>query len=80
MHPPCFLTRNKVRPPTMSTQAISNVICGICSFFIPGLGQLLQGRIIAALLHFVLAAVLWVFWMGWLVTVWSVYSAATHKP
>ena len=30
-----------------------NVLAAICSFFIPGLGQLVQGRILAALLFFV---------------------------
>ncbi|SHI21235.1 hypothetical protein [Ferrimonas marina] len=29
-----------------------NVIAAICSFFLPGLGQLVQGRILAALLFF----------------------------
>ena len=36
-----------------------NVIAAVCSFFIPGLGQLVQGRILIALVHFVLAAALW---------------------
>jgi TM2 domain-containing membrane protein YozV len=34
-----------------------NVIAAICSFFIPGLGQLVQGRILAAILMFVLAVI-----------------------
>ena len=36
-----------------------NVIAALCSFFIPGLGQLLQGRLLMAIFQFVLAAVLW---------------------
>ena len=32
-----------------------NVIAALCSFFVPGLGQLLQGRIFWALTWFVLA-------------------------
>jgi hypothetical protein len=32
-----------------------NVIAALASFFIPGLGQLLQGRVLPALLQFVLA-------------------------
>ena len=36
-----------------------NVIAAVCSFFIPGLGQLVQGRVFKALIMFVLAAVLW---------------------
>lgn len=57
-----------------------NVIAALASFFIPGLGQLLQGRPVMALLHFVLAAVLWFFLLGWAVHIWSVLDAATHKP
>ena len=33
---------------------VSKVICGIASFFIPGLGQLLGGRINSAIFWFVL--------------------------
>ena len=36
-----------------------NVLAAICSFFIPGLGQLVQGRLLKAIVMFVLAAVLW---------------------
>jgi TM2 domain-containing membrane protein YozV len=36
-----------------------NVIAAIASFFIPGLGQLVQGRILAALMFLLLAAILW---------------------
>lgn len=57
-----------------------NVIAALASFFIPGLGQLLQGRLLAAIIHFVLAAVLWVFLLGWIVHLWSILSAATWKP
>ncbi len=57
-----------------------NVIAAICSFFIPGLGQLVQGRILVALIHFVLAGLLWLIWMGWIVHLWSIYSAAVWKP
>ncbi len=57
-----------------------NVIAAICSFFAPGLGQLVQGRLLAAIIHFVLAAVLWIIWMGWIVHLWSVLDAARFKP
>ncbi len=56
-----------------------NVLAAICSFFIPGLGQLVQGRILVALIHFVLAGVLWIVWLGWIVHIWSIYSAAVYK-
>jgi TM2 domain-containing membrane protein YozV len=45
----------------------ANVIAAICSFFIPGLGQLVQGRLLMALVQFVLAGVLWVFLLGWII-------------
>jgi TM2 domain-containing membrane protein YozV len=47
-----------------------NVIAAVCSFFIPGLGQLVQGRILMALVQFVLAGVIWVVsfgTLGWIV-------------
>ena len=37
---------------------VSKVICGIASFFIPGLGQLLEGRINSAIFWFVLVLVI----------------------
>ncbi len=57
-----------------------NVIAALASFFIPGLGQLLQGRLFMALFQFVLAGVMWIFWLGWAVHLWSTLDAALHKP
>ena len=56
-----------------------NIIAAICSFFIPGLGQLVQGRVLKALLMFVLAGVLWYFLLGWLIHLWSVVDAALYR-
>ena len=56
-----------------------NVIAALASFFIPGLGQLLQGRLVMAILQFVLAGVLWFFLLGWAVHIWSVLDAALYK-
>jgi TM2 domain-containing membrane protein YozV len=56
-----------------------NVIAALASFFIPGLGQLLQGRIIKAFIMVVLAGVMWLFFLGWLVHLWSVIDAARFK-
>ena len=36
-----------------------NVLAALCSLFIPGLGQLLQGRLGMAIVQFVLAVALW---------------------
>lgn len=57
-----------------------NVIAALCSFFIPGLGQLLQGRLIVAIVHFLLAGALWIILLGWLVHLWSIIDAAIWKP
>lgn len=57
-----------------------NVIAAVCSVFIPGLGQLVQGRVGAALVHFVLATVLWYIWLGWIIHLWSIISAARFDP
>jgi TM2 domain-containing membrane protein YozV len=57
-----------------------NIIAALCSFFIPGLGQLLQGRLGMAIIQFVLAGVLWVFLLGWVIHLWSIIDAALWKP
>ena len=57
-----------------------NVLAALCSFFIPGLGQLLQGRLLIAIIQFVLAGALWIVFMGWIVHLWSVLDAAKFKP
>jgi TM2 domain-containing membrane protein YozV len=56
-----------------------NVISALASFFIQGLGQLLQGRLLSAILFFVFAGVLWIFLLGWLIHLWSVIDAAVWK-
>lgn len=56
-----------------------NVIAALCSFFIPGLGQLIQGRLLMAIIMFVLAGVLWLVLLGWLIHLWSIIDAAMFK-
>ena len=65
-----------------------NVIAAIASFFIPGLGQLVQGRILAALLFLVLAAVLWTIafvtmgllaFLGVIPPIWACLDAALWR-
>lgn len=56
-----------------------NVIAALSSFFIPGLGQLVQGRMLAALLHFILSGILWVVMLGWLGHIISCIEAARWK-
>ena len=60
-----------------------NVISALCSFFLPGLGQLLQGRVLAALFFFVITGVLWLvtFTLGGCIGhVWACVDAAMYKP
>jgi len=57
-----------------------NVIAALCSFFIPGLGQLLQGRLFIAIIQFALAGILWFFLLGWIIHQWSILDAALWKP
>lgn len=59
-----------------------NVIAAICSFFLPGLGQLVQGRLLAALVMFVLSVVLWVITLGlfgWVMNIVACVEAAVWR-
>lgn len=66
-----------------------NVIAALCSFFIIGLGQLIQGRIIPAILFFVFAyvnyglsatGILFFLWpIGFIFHVWAIIDAAKYK-
>jgi TM2 domain-containing membrane protein YozV len=59
-----------------------NVIAAICSIWIPGLGQLVQGRVLAAIFQFVLAGAVWLLsfgTLGWIVHIISCIDAARWK-
>ena len=62
----------------MSRGSAGNVIAGLASFFIPGLGQLLQGRILLAAFMFVMTWVLWLVLLGWVIHLWSIIDAAVY--
>ena len=64
----------------MSQGSTGNVIAALASFFIPGLGQLLQGRILPAIGFFVLSGILWFFLLGWLGHILATIDAAVWKP
>lgn len=66
--------------PDTGAGSSGNVVAAVCSVFVPGLGQLVQGRLLAAVVHFVLAALLWYVWLGWLVHLWSILDAARFRP
>jgi TM2 domain-containing membrane protein YozV len=67
-----------------------NVIAAICNIFFPGLGQLVQGRILAALVFFLVtvvcyglaATVIFIFlWpVGAIFHLWSIIDAARYRP
>ncbi len=57
-----------------------NVIAALASFFVPGLGQLLQGRLFTAVFMFVLASLLWLLLLGWIVHLWSILDEALWRP
>jgi TM2 domain-containing membrane protein YozV len=67
-----------------------NVIAAICNIFIPGLGQLVQGRIGKALMFFLVTAIcygltatviLFILWpVGAIFHLWSIIDAAKFTP
>lgn len=64
----------------MGRGSAGNVIAALCSFFIPGLGQLLQGRWILAGFMFVMSILLWIILLGWVIHLWSIIDAALYSP
>jgi len=63
-----------------------NVIAALCNFFIPGLGYLIQGRFMAAVLIFVFVGVCYFMAvliipaiLGGLAHLYCIYDAATYK-
>lgn len=59
-----------------------NVIAALASFFLPGLGQLIQGRLGMAIVMAVLAVVVWIITfttLGWVVNVVAALEAAVWK-
>jgi TM2 domain-containing membrane protein YozV len=63
----------------MSQGSSGNVIAALVSFFIPGLGQLIQGRILAAFVQFIGTGLLRLIWLGWLGHIFSCVDAARWK-
>lgn len=64
----------------MGQGSAGNVIAALASFFFPGLGQLLQGRLIAAFVFFVAGALLWIVLLGWLVHILAAVDCARYQP
>jgi TM2 domain-containing membrane protein YozV len=63
-----------------------NVIAAICNLFFPGLGQLVQGRVFAAIVFFLFYMTAWAMtWIliGWVILpvvyIWAIIDAAKYK-
>jgi TM2 domain-containing membrane protein YozV len=59
-----------------------NVLAAIVSLFLPGLGQLFQGRVLAAVGWFLGAILLWLFsygLLGWIAHLGAAFHAAVWK-
>lgn len=63
-----------------------NVIAALCNIPFPGLGQLVQGRLMAAILFFVFCAVGYTLWflvvpgiVAAVIHLWAILDAATFK-
>lgn len=60
-----------------------NVVAALCNIVIPGLGQLVQGRILPAILFFVITATLYFLWVtapiALLIHLWAIIDAARFK-
>ncbi len=68
---------------TAGQGSAGNVISALASLFIPGMGQLVQGRLMAAILFFVFAVVVWFItfgMLGWIMHLWAALNAALWKP
>jgi TM2 domain-containing membrane protein YozV len=63
----------------MGQGSTGNVLAAICSFFIPGLGQLVQGRLLAAIILFLVSGLLWLIWLGWLGHIVACLDAALWR-
>jgi TM2 domain-containing membrane protein YozV len=64
-----------------------NVIAALVNVFVPGLGQLLQGRLLPAILFFILIVTGYALWfllipaiLAGLLHLWCILDAAIWKP
>lgn len=57
-----------------------NVIAALASFWIPGLGQLIQGRLHAFIGCIILTIALWCIMLGWIMHFLACFDAAIYTP
>ena len=67
-------------PAPAPQQQGSNAGAAIASVFIPGLGQVIQGRPAHGALFFFGSLALWPFFMGWILHLVSAFEAGGFKP
>jgi len=75
--------RDEDRPSGGGPGSAGNVLAAVLSFFIPGLGQLCQGRVLAAFFLFVLTGVVWIVTFGlfgWVMHIVAALDAAVYRP
>lgn len=58
----------------------ANYIAGVVSLFVPGLGQMFQGRGLLGIGIFFLAVTLWMVALGWIVHLMAAVDAARYAP
>ena len=59
----------------MGRGSSGNVLAALASFFIPGLGQLLQGRWLLAAFMFAMTWLLWIVLLGWVIEAFGTLNA-----
>lgn len=64
-----------------SRGSTGNVIAALCSLVIPGLGQLIQGRLLWAIIFFILGIGFWTgfFIIAFIIHIWAAFDAARFK-
>ncbi|MEI6894219.1 MAG: hypothetical protein V5789_06230 [Colwellia sp.] len=69
-----------------SKGSVGNVIAALCSVFFPGLGQLVQGRLLAALIFAIACVLGYALWwliipalIAGIIHLWSIIDAATYQ-
>jgi TM2 domain-containing membrane protein YozV len=74
--------REKSMNANVGQGSTGNVIAAVCSFFIPGLGQLVQGRWLWALFWFVFTGLIWLITFttgGWIGHLAACLHAAVYQ-
>lgn len=69
-----YISRRMSEPHNSESKAY-----GIYSLIVPGLGQLVQSRPLAAIGFFIGAIFLWQFFLGWAIHIWAAFDAHKHS-